>query len=543
MRKPLIFILIASITLSLLGLIGIQIYWIRNAVSVKEVNFDRGASEAIGRAIYKFNKIELTRKMLAQREKGQQMSDLFHTIDSLNQLYYKQLIGHQPPEGLLNDTTYYSLLQEVELSLRHQGGNNPNIQFFDTNFVETADSGLENTRGYARGPDDRIQEDPFSFFFERSKIINDLFEDIFSNRRPFTVSSEESTKTLDSLLNSEFQSHGIKTAYEFGIYNSAYNEITNEKTGQFTPDLLQSQYVYSLYPNDVFANPEYLLVYFPDQKRYILSQMNAMLATSTLFILIIISSFAFTIITIIRQKKLSRMKTDFINNMTHELKTPISTISLACQALSDKDVQKSENLYQSYINMINEENKRLGSMTEKVLQTAVIEKGRMRLNTAGLDIHEIIQDAIHKIGLQVEARNGKISTKLHAQYSYIKADKVHLTNVFFNLLDNANKYSPINPQIEVLTENNNNGVLIHVKDNGVGINRVNQKKIFDNLYRVSTGNIHDVKGFGLGLGYVKAIAEQHGGWITVSSEPKKGSIFTVFIPFGFTSNEIQNFTS
>jgi two-component system, OmpR family, phosphate regulon sensor histidine kinase PhoR len=538
MKKKFIILVIASITLSLLGLIAIQIYWIRNAVSVKEINFDRGVSEAIGRAIYKYNKIELTRKMLIQREKGHQMSDLFSTLDSLNHQYYQQIVSQQTPEIFLGDTTYHSLFQEVQINIS-QLENGQMIQSFDTNFVNTQGYMQGVSRGYASGSDYRIQEDPFSVFFERSRMINDLFDDIFSSRHSFHISSVESSRTLDSLLGAELLSHGIKTAYEFGVYNPIYNQLINEKTGLYTNDLMKSQHVYSLFPNDIFANPEYLLVYFPDQKRYIFSQTNAMLATSTILILIIISSFAFTIMSIIRQKKLSMMKTDFINNMTHELKTPISTISLACQALSEKDVQKSENLYQSYINMINEENKRLGSMTEKVLQTAVIEKGKMRLNTTGLDIHDLIQDAIRKIGLQVEARNGIITTELNAQYSYIRADKVHLTNVFFNLLDNANKYSPINPQIHVLTENNNNGVLIHIKDNGIGISRVNQKKIFDNLYRVSTGNIHDVKGFGLGLSYVKAIAEQHGGWVTVNSELKKGSQFTIYIPFGFNDSNYQ----
>ncbi len=539
MKKQFIILVIASITLSLLGLIGIQIYWIRNAVSVKEINFDRGVSEAIGRAIYKFNKIELTRKMLTQREKGQQMSDLFQTLDSLNHRYYQQIINQQSPDVLPGDTTYQSFLQDVQINIR-QLESGQVVQSFDTSYVNTQGNMQGSSRGYASGHDYALQEDPFNLFFERSKMINDLFDDIFSSRHSFHISSAESIRTLDSLMGAELRSHGIKTSYEFGVYNPIYNQLINEKTGKYTDDLMQSQYVYSLFPNDIFANPEYLLLFFPDQQRYIFSQTNAMLATSALFILIIISSFAFSIITIIRQKKLSMMKTDFINNMTHELKTPISTISLACQALSDKDVQKSESLYQSYITMINEENKRLGSMTEKVLQTAVIEKGRMRLNTTGLDIHDIIEDAILKIGLQVDARNGSITTELKAQYSFIRADKVHLTNVFFNLLDNANKYSPINPRIHVMTENNNKGVLIHFKDNGIGISRVNQKKIFDNLYRVSTGNIHDVKGFGLGLSYVKAITEQHGGWVTVNSELKKGSQFTVFIPFGFNDSNYQN---
>lgn len=539
MKKRFIILVIISITISLLGLIGIQLYWIRNAVSVKEVNFDRGVSEAVSRAVYKFNKMELTRKAMVQRERGQQMNSLFQMLDSLNRVHYQQMVAQQPPaaDHFLTDTLDPVFWQEFQMNINLQGdgGINP----ADTLQGQALPPSTSGGRGYLPGPDQRAQEDPSSIFFNRSRIINDLFDDMFSNRYALQISAEETTKTLDSLLGNELQGHGIKTKYEFGVFNPVMNTLTSEKTGEYSNSLLQSPYFFSLFPNDIFLNPDYLLLYFPDQQKYIFSQMNAMLATSTLLIFIIISSFAFTILTVIRQKKLSIMKNDFINNMTHELKTPISTISLACQALSDKDVQKSEDLYQSYINVIDDENKRLGHMTEKVLQTALIEKGRINLNKTGMDVHELILDTIRKIGLQVEARSGTINTDLQAAYPFLKADKVHLANVFFNLLDNANKYTPVNPRIRVSTENSSHGILVHVEDSGIGISRANQKKIFDNLYRISTGNIHDVKGFGLGLSYVKAIVEKHGGWVTVSSEPKKGSRFTVFIPFGFNNNSVS----
>jgi two-component system phosphate regulon sensor histidine kinase PhoR len=179
-------------------------------------------------------------------------------------------------------------------------------------------------------------------------------------------------------------------------------------------------------------------------------------------------------------------------------------------------------------------------MTEKVLQTAIIEKGMLKLNRSGLDIHELIDQAVRKISLQVESKHGHIESKLDAEYSFIEADKVHLTNVFVNLLDNANKYSPASPHITVSTENSSSGIMVHIEDKGIGISRANQKKIFENLYRVSTGNIHDVKGFGLGLSYVKAVVEKHGGHISLESELKKGSRFTIFLPFGFNGYQNDN---
>ncbi len=501
MKKRLILLVVISITISLLGLVIIQIYWIRNAIAVKEAHFDRGVSEAVISTINKYNKLKIAQRALSQRDRGQHMDQLFYILDSLNQSYYNQMAT--------------------------QGQADPFTQ-------NTPDQG---SRGYL--PSQQLRDDPVNMFFERSRIINDLFDDMFSTGKRFTISEKDDLRLIDSLLHFDLHNQGISTRFEFGIYDPVFHSVISKSEGGYSVELLQSPYVFSLFPNDAFQNPEYLVVYFPQQKQFIFSQMNAMLATSGIFILLLISSFAYTIGTIIKQKKLSVMKTDFINNMTHELKTPISTISLACQALSDKDVQKSEGLYQSYINVINEENQRLGMMTEKVLQTALIEKGKIRLNYSGIDMHDLIQDAIKKIGIQVASRGGQISTRLEATYSYLKADKVHIAAVVFNLLDNANKYSPAKPMISVSTENNSQGIIIHVQDNGIGISKANQKKIFDNLYRVSTGNIHDVKGFGLGLGYVKSIVEKHGGWVSVQSEPKRGSRFSFFLPFGFDFRKEQ----
>jgi len=538
MKKRFIILLIVAITASLLGLVGIQIYWIKNALSVKEVNFDRGVGEAVTKAIYKFNKIEMARKLMLQQERNAQMSRYYALLDSLNREYYNAIVGQAGQEELPLDTNATYIRESFQLNISEQE-NGRQIRSFDTSYVRET-IGNENLPGYLPNQGAFAAEDPLRMFFDRSKFINDLFDDLFSNRFSFQLSGEQGVTVIDSLLQAELKSHGIKTEYDFAIFNPAYNAVVVEKTGNNTQELLQSQYAFNLFPNDIFLNPEYLLLYFPEQKSYIVSQINTMLATSSLFILVIISSFAFTILTVIRQKKLSVMKNDFINNMTHELKTPISTISLACQALKDNEINKSEDLYQSYIRMIDEENQRLGLMTEKVLQTAIIEKGRLRLNRAGLDVHDLIGEAIRKISLQVEAKHGQISSKLAAEYSFIEADKVHLTNVFVNLLDNANKYSPNSPRIELSTENTSRGILVHVEDNGIGISRANQKKIFENLYRVSTGNIHDVKGFGLGLSYVKAIVEKHGGYIALESEPKKGSRFSVFIPFGFNGYQKDN---
>ncbi len=536
MKKRFIILVIITISVSLVGLLFIQLYWIRNAVSVKEVHFDRGVSEAVSRAIYKFNKQELARKLTREHERNPYIGQLTHLLDSLNRLHYNQVFYRESQRNNSGRDGSDLLWMDSRFAQKREFLDDWQAGAIDTSHNMTNFHYYRTGSGYIPQFDPAFKRDPFAAFFERSKMITDLFEDLFSSRYSFQVTDKQSLALLDSLLNYEFQIQGIQTPYEYGIYHPHQHSLLSERTGHHSRELLRSPYAFHLFPNDLFVNPEYLLLHFPQQERYILSQMNTMLGASVVLLVILVSSFGFTILTIIRQKQLSAMKSDFINNMTHELKTPISIISLACQALSDQDVKKSEPLYNNYINVINEENERLGLLTERVLQTALIEKARIRLSYVGLDLHQLLQSAIEKVGLHVEARHGKITTDFAAEYSYVKADKVHLANVFSNLIDNANKYSQNSPQIKISTENNESGVIVHVDDKGVGISRANQKKIFDNLYRVSTGNIHDVKGFGLGLSYVKHIVEKHGGNISLESEINKGSRFTVFIPFGYDGN-------
>lgn len=224
------------------------------------------------------------------------------------------------------------------------------------------------------------------------------------------------------------------------------------------------------------------------------------------------------------------MKNDFINNMTHEFKTPISTIALACEALKDRDVQKSESIYNSYIGVINEENSRLGIMAEQILQTAVIEKGQLKLKKETVNMHGIIEQAVNSKKISAEEKGGEIEIQLKAAHPQLTGDPTHLTNLIVNLLDNALKYTVNIPKIVVNTINTQDSLLIRIQDNGIGISKSNQKKIFDKLYRVPTGNLHDFKGFGLGLNYVKATVELHSGTVNVDSELGKGSTFTIQLP-------------
>jgi signal transduction histidine kinase len=246
----------------------------------------------------------------------------------------------------------------------------------------------------------------------------------------------------------------------------------------------------------------------------------------TLFIIII---FGVTIFVIIRQKRISEIRNDFVNNMTHELKTPISTISLASQMLSDKSIPIESKNLTNLAGVISDETKRLSYQVEKVLQMAVFDKGKISLKIRQLDIHELVNNVVKNFIIQVRNRNGQITKNLDAEFSIANIDEVHFSNVLFNLLDNAIKYSKGQPVIEVSTFNKKKGIVIQVKDNGIGISKANQKKIFERFFRVSTGNIHNVKGFGLGLSYVKKIVEEMGGKISLESEINVGTKFDVWL--------------
>jgi two-component system phosphate regulon sensor histidine kinase PhoR len=481
MNKRSIILIIVIIALALLGLVSIQVYWINNAIKVKETNFNRSVNEALSNVIYKLEKIEVANQIRQKASFFDRSSSLIESIDSLDYLY----------------------LQELD-----------------------ANRGDRQSRGENVQSEKRIQE----LMEQKSSLFNDVFEDMYTFRHFIDVQERIEETVLDSLIRIELLLKGIETQYEYGIYSTSQNRMVIEKTGDFSRELLEQSFGFTLFPSDIFVNPDYLMIYFPKEKRFLLTEMSGMLIISFILILVIIISFFFTFNSVLRQKKFAEMKNDFINNMTHEFKTPISTISLACQALEDQDLRNSGAVTDNYIGIINEENKRLGIMAEKILQTAVLERGKLKLKKESVDIHEVIIDVIKNIKMQVEINDGVIIKEFHATTPEIFADKMHITNVFYNLIENANKYSPKKPKIIVSTRNISEGIEIAIKDNGIGISKSDLKKIFDKLYRVPTGDVHNFKGFGLGLSYVKAIVETHNGNIHVESEPGSGSTFTVYLP-------------
>jgi len=286
-----------------------------------------------------------------------------------------------------------------------------------------------------------------------------------------------------------------------------------------------------LFRNDLVGEPYWLRIHLPDQQRHVLRSMWPLLAASALFLLLIIAAFVYTLRTIWLQKRLGDIKNDLVNNLTHELKTPISTIALACEALNDPGIPKSPEQMKIFTNMIRDENKRLGLLVESVLQSAVSDSGHMRLRLADLDLHVVLADVVRNSSISAENRGGRVEFLPQAELAHVRGDRIHLANVFYNLIDNAVKYCETAPVVTLTTHSDSKGLTVRVRDNGIGIPKSEQKKIFDRLYRVPTGDRHNVKGFGLGLSYVKAVIERHGGGIRVESGSGLGSTFHITIPF------------
>jgi len=336
------------------------------------------------------------------------------------------------------------------------------------------------------------------------------------------------SEDIDDVVTANVKRSGIKEKFEYSIVDIYRNPIVTSKNfrNEYYSNAIQTQLIPE---NSIFAK-ETLFLHFDESSNYIIRQMGWIIAASFIFTIIIISAFALTVRQMFTQKKLSEIKSDFINNMTHELKTPLATISLAIDALTNEKVIHDSEKVRYYSAMIKDENKRMNKQVEKILQAARIERQEIKLNLQSLNGHDIIKKVADNLLLQIQEHQGSLTLKLAAQRHVINADDVHFSNIIFNLLDNAIKYSREQPRIEVETLNQNGMLAIRVKDNGIGMNKETQARVFEKFYRAHTGNLHNVKGFGLGLSYVKAMAEAHGGKVKVESTPGKGSSFTVFFP-------------
>jgi two-component system phosphate regulon sensor histidine kinase PhoR len=344
-----------------------------------------------------------------------------------------------------------------------------------------------------------------------------------------TLEERLDTSLVRELLQGFMEKEGVKAPYSVQVVDHLGKVFwKHSMLGLNNPE--SDVYSVLLFPNDPLSKEYSIEVRFENTRKYLLGSMGSMLILSSLLLLSIIGLFVYSTLTIHRQRKLSEMKSDFINNMTHELKTPIATISLACEVLGDEGVKKSEQSRDRYIKMIREENIRLGMLVENVLRTSLFEQGQMRMKVQEVNVHDVIQTVLKSFDLQFKNRRAVVTEDYQSVSPIIEGDPMHITNMVYNLLDNALKYSLENPIIDVQTTDQGRYFVLTVTDQGIGISKENQKRIFDKLYRVPTGNVHNVKGYGLGLSYVLGVVSKHRGMIQVNSELKKGTQFVVQLP-------------
>ncbi|MBU0489740.1 MAG: HAMP domain-containing histidine kinase [Bacteroidetes bacterium] len=541
MNKRVIRLLIIAMTFGMVGLSAVQFYWISNAITLREQQFEENIYVAVNNTIDEIEKQEVANQFrTGSRDFFRNLFE--YNIDSLTKIVAFEFddSAEQAPDTTLSlpNREVSRPVGDTSIVFMDPGGNFQEYIHYDS---------AENRREYQLlyDKDDQkmkaniIQQkftNPEEFrkgmasYLKQAGFGTAIFQDFIQPSYNPNIEDRISRAVVDSLLRKELARKGVTADYDFAIWSTDRQKLALMKPGTDTSAIMNSPYRFTLFPQSFFSNPDILLLNFPGQRLYVIKTMWGTLLVSAIMIIIIIFIFQYTITNIVRQKKLSDMKNDFINNMTHELKTPISTISLACQALSDRDIQKTEGMYTNYVRIIDEENKRLAVLTENVLQTALIDRGQLRLRKEWVDIHDIVETCIHGTDLLIEKRGGKIITVLEATNQQVFIDPFHIGNAIQNLLDNANKYSAGVPEIIVQSQNSGSGVVISVGDNGIGISKADQKRIFEKFFRIPTGNLHNAKGYGLGLSYVKAIVEMHQGTVTVESESGKGSRFSIYLP-------------
>lgn len=377
----------------------------------------------------------------------------------------------------------------------------------------------------------QLNQKVLQHIFKKAKFVNEMMIQAFRDNMYETPQRRIDAVFLDSIIRMELKKEDLPQKYSFMITNefgriikfdvapsTLNNKIDSTKCGKI-----------NLFPSNVLDEDLYLHLYFPNRNAFIFREMKASFFVTILLVVIIIIALVFMFRTILEQRKLSELKSDFISNMTHEFKTPISTISLACEALGDSDMvdENSKQSISPFVKMIHQENKRLELLVESILHSAVIDKGEIQHNYIVLDLKELILNLVENAKFRLQGTNGTITTEFSGNDFTIIADKMHLTNLLANLIENAIKYSKETPEIKLFLDRNTKGLQLSVIDKGIGINKEHLPKIFDKLYRVPTGNLHNVKGFGLGLSYVKSICEEYGWEINVKSQFGEGTTFTV----------------
>jgi two-component system, OmpR family, phosphate regulon sensor histidine kinase PhoR len=564
MSKTSIKVIIFLMSLASTGLIGFQFYWVGNVLRINQERFEQNIFQALASTSDRLEKGE-TMSSLATDTMFQRA--LFQPIEPIKlQVRQRQVAVNRPsvvdslfgqhipeisptfrklvaskegePKSFSQIEKYFLMPTSVATSLFTPDEMAILLQEKEKylEFLSKQDRFI-NRRQYANNRQATI--------IEEYNISSDVAETIIQTNMKIALvegviqqllsqGNQNIMNRIDTMkvrkeIEEQLRNRNIQQPFELGIIDGQGDIIPVGKVDNLTY-LKNNGIKAELFPSDLFGMENFLVIHFPDKENYLLRQVFLPLMSSLLFLVIIIICFVYAVKVIIRQKKISDIKNDFINNMTHEFKTPISTVSLAIEALQDPDLVGHHSIRSRYLGIIKEENKRLGNQVEQVLQAAALDKKDFKLKIEKIDLEELLESAKQHFSLLVEKRGGSIEVDYQIRDKQIEADYFHLTNIVNNLLDNANKYSKHEPKIQIEVKEQSGFFSLGIRDDGIGMNREAQRKIFDKFYRVPTGNIHDVKGFGLGLSYVKTMVEAHKGTVHVESELGKGSLFTIILP-------------
>ncbi len=522
MKERKIKIIVTLMTLAVIGLISVQMYWIFNLIRVEDERFHRIVNDALMRVSHRIEEEEaanavvkkITHKSVKDFKKIKGPERGFVS----NDVYILNNGSHEKTIKIVSDSDHFNYTWEGSVdSLPRK----TNLKYYQQQDFDA----------------DKIPPPPYlhKYFLDtltssRKKLVQSVVTEIMNINFKKRIEDRISVKQLNNLLSQEFKNSGIDGNFDFAVDKLVKDSLTLIKPGTDVASLKNSDLRTMLFPSEFLFNKNELIVYFPNKTLHLLGSIAGMMGLSVGLILIIVMVFFSTLRMLLRQKKITQVKNDLINNITHEFKTPISTISLACEAINEPGLMTEKDSLYRYSNIIREENNRLKMMVDALLNTAAMEKSDFNLKKEYVDLHNLIENAASKYVQTVIQRNGNIELELSAGESIISGDAFHLNNIFSNLIDNAIKYNENEPRITIKTLNSDNSILIVVEDNGIGIAKEHLGKIFDTFYRVGGGNIQNVRGNGIGLSYVKKIIEEHGGKISVHSEVSKGSRFEIHLP-------------
>jgi signal transduction histidine kinase len=518
MKKKKITILVVLIGLAVIGLITIQGIWLKNAYQLKEEQFRQYVNNSIS-AITNTIRTSRTFNQTPNSSGVIQKNETIHSSsksgieDNQGKQMIKILRNTPPSHGNVNIRSQIQIVAESGLLF-------DSVSYQQEYYAEYSDQQSDQQSGGQ--PRQSAETNRYS----NGTYLNNGEE--WYNKPNVKLTDRITPEQMQFLISDQLTKNSITLKFEYAVLDERRNIVMHSDS--FKRETNNRLFAGLIGTNSITTTPNYLVLYFPGEKQYLRHSLGFMSTSAIILTLVILIAFSYTLFYIYNQKRVTEIRNDFVNNMTHELKTPISTISLASQMLHDPSIPTESKNIEHLSKVILDESKRLSFQVERVLQTAIFEKGKMNLKIRPLDVHELINNVVRNFIIQVKNRNGQIVKNLDANYSIVNVDEVHFANVILNLLDNAIKYCTVQPNISVTTFNKKDGIIIQVQDNGMGIKKEDQKRIFEKFYRVPTGNVHNVKGFGLGLSYVKKIVEEHNGKITIDSELNVGTKFEIYLP-------------